>query len=503
MFLSIRLNQIINKLFNLINNIDYWDIEDASYKLSRVIVHMRELINLNSLGPIENQRGKIEQSKIALEKLNSTLIGRLSFASQSTAIDLLKKSRAQFKAFYMIVSENEKRDEHGELDDAYYEQFEPFVNVETGYITEEQDTEVRDACFSGISQRDNIGIEHVLENCVQKIEDLSLRHQQEYRTTVDDVDVFLSPEKAKLKSDKRIQKATTCFFSFSDKDREKILPKVQQSVQARQAAISENKHSNLQHFSSREVILTMVETIKQLKAEGNIIKKSEEYLDFSEYSSVRLAHMPSEKNLSNVFINHLGSYGYFKKQGKYDSTAVLSLFERVHELCGKNKFIEIMLQFGKNPALVTLEFCEFVNTQYNQALYRGLLRALTLVFQAEIWRYLPIDLNEQGLSDESVRNLSFAIGLAEGLELLELDLIELEDLFDTDAALGLPTGQKILQSYGKIREKQEKLQEIVQNNLIEGDESLSEFKKAHPSAKFVYSKQTYTHKLERTFGPKN
>lgn len=506
MSLSYLINHILNKTSCFIKNVkedNYSDREELQYKFSRLLWHFGNLIAIDFLGIVEPQRVSLKLAYKELEFVKNTLAGDLSSYSWQTAIKVLKKFRAQMKGLYAIVSAEAYRDENGNLDESYYEQFEAYIDPETGEITEAKNTEVSGACVPFIFKEDLRSPDAIFQNCITEMQALSLTHKKIFRTSIDGVDVFLSSEAAAIKRDKRIQKTTTRFFSLSDQDTVKLPPKIEKSVACRKKVVAENKNNNLENFTSREVILTMLSAIKQLKLDDTAPKTSEEYLNFSDKSAIRLAHMPSPSNLSNVFINHLGRYGRLKKDEKYDPIAVLSIFETIQDRVGKDKLINIMLQFGTNPSLVTPEFCELDDfVKKDQTLFRGLIRALTLVFQAEIWRYQPINLNQNKISDDAVRNISFAMGLAEGLELLEEDKVELEDLFDADAAIGLPTGQKILNSFDQIRDKQKNLQGLVQQSLIESYSGFSDFTAVFPEAEFVPSKCLYTGKLVRTFGHK-
>jgi hypothetical protein len=499
MSLSSKLNHLINKTFKLINNIEednYSDDEEREYKFSRVIDLLDNLIRTESSSElVHEQRMNLLRAQFELERVKATLVGDLSPTSEGTALAVIKKFRAQLKGLYTLVSAAQSRDEYGELDDSFYEQFEPFVDSETGHIIEEQDTEVRDACANGIFQNAQLDIDQALEDCTRNLSELVLTHKEKYRTKIDEVDVYLAQQPADIKREKRIHKTTTQYFTPTVADMEKLAPKIEKSVSCRKKLAGDHKKNNLGGLNSREVILTMLTSIKQLKREGVAPVSSEEYLQFSEETSVRVAHMPSEKNLSNVFINHLGTYGRYKKNNKIDSQAVLSIFEAVEAQLGQDRLVEIMLVFGRNPAKITFDYCALNDTVKNQILYRGFIRALTLVFQAEIWRYQPIG------TQEPVRNISFAMALAEGVELLEDGVVELEDLFDADAEIGLPTGQKILQSFDQVKRKQKSLQALAQKNLaLYYSTTISDFVEVFPEAQLVPSKSLYTDKLQRTFG---
>lgn len=508
MTLSSKINHIVTKLTRAIDFLDVSnDNEEMSYKLTRISVRIKTILTDPSLTLSAENRNIFLSSQKQLRQLKKTLIGDLSAESELSALSILRKIRALMKGLLVVVSEHDFRDESGALDSAYCEIFEPWIDPETGQVVLEEDTEVVNACgtilLSPNSDQDSFtAVNDILESCTTHLSQLVLSHEQSLHTTIDEVDVFLSSERAERKRDKRIQKTSARYFTPSPEEAEKLKPKVEKSAACRTLTAVGDKKNNLEGLNSREVILTMWGAIQKLKTERRVVstKSAEEYLCFSPDQAVRVSHMSSADNLSNVFVNSLGRYGRLKKNGKEDAMAVLSLFETIEQRCGKDKLMQIMFEFSKKPAAITLKFCGLRENEKDRTLLRGLTRALTLVFQAEIWRYLPLDLVGTQERSEPVRHISFAMGLAEGIELLEEDRVKLSDLFDADAELGLPSGQNILHSFNQIKAKQSKLQNLVRQNLAENDGTLAQAIKAYPNAQLVPSKSLYTEKLRRTFG---
>jgi hypothetical protein len=508
MTLSSKINHILTKLTRAIDFLDVSnDNEEMTYKLARIIARITTILKEPSITLSDENRHIFLASQKQLRQLKKTLIGDLSPESELSALNVLRKTRALMKGLLVVVSERDFRDQNSNLGSAYREIFEPWIDPETGQVVLEEDTEVASACGTILlnpnSDQDALtAANDILESCTVHLNRLVLSHEQNLHTTIDEVDVFLSSERGAKKRDKRIQKTSARYFTPSIEEVEKLKPKIEKSVSCRTLSAVEDKKNNLEGLNSREIILTMLRAIQKLKTEKRVVstKPAEEYLCFSADQAVRVSHMSSSSNLSNVFVNSLGCYGRLKKNGKEDAMAVLSLFETIEERCGKDKLMQIMFEFSKNPAAITLAFCGLSQNEKNRTLLRGLTRALTFVFQAEIWRYLPLDLVGAQERCEPVRNISFAMGLAEGIELLEVDRVELADLFDADAELGLPSGQQILHSFDHIRAKKQKLQNLVRQNLAENDSALTEAIKAFPNAELVPSKSLYTEKLRRTFG---
>lgn len=500
-----KFEKIFKKTKKLIDILDNGytenDNEDFEQKLCEIIELLKELHeNQYDYQFSALQLNIILRSKNHLLEIKPMLIGDLSRHSSEKLTEIVHQFSRQMKALEAVVSYTMAKEDE-EFDPMYFcEYYEKWIDTKTGEVFEEQDIDQRDVCINALLSGKKEVADKSLNDCIESLGGLTLEFKNKFQTTIEEVDVFADRSEGQEEKEKRIKMAEKEYWTLSEEDAEKLKPKIEKSIACRNKKAGEENKNILLGCNSREVILTMLTAIKTLKAEGATLRASEEFLQFSEKAEVRLTHNPSSNNAGNLVVNSLGRYGRLKKDSQYDPIAVLSLFERVVEKCGKNKFIEIMLQFGPKPSGVTLEFCGLRNTEKDKALYRGLIRALTLVFQAEIWRYQPVELNINTESDEAVRNISFAMGLAESLELLEEDKIELEELFEADAALGLPTGQKILTSYNRVRDKEISLRKMAQENLAKSDFRLIEISRVLPQAALVPSKAIYTEKLSKTFG---
>ena len=119
-----------------------------------------------------------------------------------------------------------------------------------------------------------------------------------------------------------------------------------------------------------------------------------------------------------------------------------------------------------------------------------------LIFCAEIFRYFPVE----EASTNYVKQLPFAIALSMGLEMLCSGEIELEDLFDHDADLGLPTGVKILDNAQSVGIKFKNLLTQYQQYLEDLYPIVGSFKRAFPHGKVVCTEEQHTLRLQNSFG---
>ena len=107
---------------------------------------------------------------------------------------------------------------------------------------------------------------------------------------------------------------------------------------------------------------------------------------------------------------------------------------------GQTCLKQVIAEYGASPGQITREMLSLPETLNGENILKKFKQNLFLIFCAEIFRYFPVE----EASTNYVKQLPFAIALSMGLEMLCSGEIELEDLFDHDADLGLPTGVKIL-----------------------------------------------------------
>lgn len=156
----------------------------------------------------------------------------------------------------------------------------------------------------------------------------------------------------------------------------------------------------------------------------------------------------------------------------------------------------MIAKFGANPNKITGKMLKLPENAEGQKILKKLKQNLFLIFCAEIFRYFPVE----DATTCAVKKIPFSVALSMGLEMLCSGEVELEELFDHDAPLGLPTGVGIIGKERAIAEKLTNLIERYQVYLENAYLSVGQFKEAFPEGMVVSDSANHVEGLQSHFG---
>lgn len=189
---------------------------------------------------------------------------------------------------------------------------------------------------------------------------------------------------------------------------------------------------------------------------------------------------PSAGNLSNMFINGVGSYG------AESSNDILYVVNSITDQDYKKerKLAEMLIEFSHDGTGFTAE--NLISAGFNLAYYKGdsdiqverLNRLAYLICIKEIVRRKNQGVQHAEYGIEEVEELPFGIAVSKALQLLRDGHLQMADVLSHDSEFGVFTGEKIMHNENLARTK-EKFAAIFElySNIYGGEDAKSFLKK--------------------------
>jgi hypothetical protein len=305
---------------------------------------------------------------------------------------------------------------------------------------------------------------------------------------------YASANLGKFYETKNAQIASNYFFNFDNQKRPR-------SINQLADKFSDTLPKGIQVNTNLKATEVIIANAKSLEKKSSLSSEQcyehEEKLTWNNID-LSIRRKPSPNNIGNLVIRNLGCYGH-RKEGSKGKKDILDDFNEVIGYSSKENFINVLKDYGFQPYNITLELLMLPDNVKGKQLLEKIKKSCYLIYCAEIFRYLPVDIEG---SSNKLKQLPFALALGISLELLEKEAIELKQVFEKDAPLGLPTGTLILHSknYSGIKQKWENLLTKKQKHLISQDEPTKNFLNHYRQGWIVEKPEAHLELLKKNYG---
>ncbi len=484
------LNKIDNRIYKLIKDdgiLETEDRETIDYKAQSILYLAQQLETGNLL--LQEHREKLIALLDNVCKLLA--LGEPDFESTIKIETLFKKIRAYVKGMKLHLEVNQL-DPDDDIPEHVYEAFEPFIDPDSGECEYPTDTEFESNVLwryqsQGIRPLVAVDVNTDVTALIEKMGDLSLQLNKSFQVDLGgNMTGMANPRMAMQAELSAMREATKFYFEPTHIRNTADIAKAAQAFYLRESTETD--------LCAGSLIVAACEALRSVHLLKERPVEHEAKLTWQGVP-LSLQRKPTHKNAGNLLIRNLGSYGH-RLEGKKSKWNVLDDFANVEVYSGTDLLKRVIAKYGSNPGQITCKMLKLPETTKGHDLLKKLQQNLFLIFCAEIFRYFPIE--EANVN--KVKEIPFAIALSMGLELLYIGEIELADLFDADATLGLPTGTQILDNPASINAKLRALIQKYQNYLQEGYSSVEKFKKQFPNGMVVRTKESHVSRLEESFG---
>lgn len=463
------------------------DRETQKYKAQRIL-DLAEQLEVSGLLLQEH----VDNLKALLKNVIRLFpLGEPDFESTLKITKLFKQIRACVKGM-KLNHELNQNDSELDIPECVYEAFEPFVDPDTGECEYPTDTEFESQVLWRYQSKATRPLASAQVNVdvsglIGKMDAICLQLNQEFQVNLgDDMTGMANPSSAMQAELSAMIDATRFYFEPSHLRETAEIAKVAQAFY-----LKESVKTDLCAGSLIVAACEALRTVHLLKEQpvAHEAKLSWQGVPLS------LQRKPTPNNPGNLLIRNLGSYGH-RIEGKKSKWNVLDDFTNIEVFSGTDLLKKVIAAYGSKPGKITCKMLKLPENAKGRDLLKKLQQNLFLIFCAEIFRYFPIE----EITVNKVKEIPFAVALSMGLELLYTGEIELADLFDADASLGLPTGSKILDNPAAINAKLRNIIDKYQTFLQESFSSVQQFKEQFPNGMVVRTTNSHVHQLEDSFG---
>lgn len=486
--------KLSNKLGRLIKNLPEMSSEEISNRL-------HQLAGLSE----SSQDPEICYIHRQFERAASSIIGILSQQSLANLQTWLDKCHAFLKGYELLKHAQES----GYIDDWLFEACEPFVDIETGYIIPEINTEFRDKVLQALmpyAHDEDLTpamVKHLgtplLKVAKTQIKASREKYYQEMRQKLaDDIEGFTEKQLATRKEIKRQSRSAQKYFTADD---DPVVMAIAGMMTVNRMNLPAVGELQLKGIPARAIICAATQAISQANQHFGLAipPQTREKIVLGE-TTVHWQNKPFANNRGNLIIAGLGRYGYFNSRGQYDSVAILSLIEEVtNHGISEADLADMMIKFSREGQRLTCARLNLSPSRKNQAFVDRLNKLLFLTSCAEIWRYMP----QINPAEVEVTRVAFANAHARALTLISDGKLSMRDVFDEDAAFGLPTSTRITHpdNLPKIVAKLIDLNDLYHTEVvIEYDHAALEFLARFPDGAVANFTAAHLFELREHYG---
>ncbi len=482
-----KLDQRIYKFIKDDGVLDEADLDTKVYKLSTMLSLAEAILNEDEIHSAY-MTAVIQQLKDMVAMFE---LGNPEFESEEHIRRLLRNIRSGIKGMQVDLTLTELSSDE-EIPEYLDEANEPFIDPETGECHYPTDLEFQNQIVWSFKtnrgdHKQSPGYVDAVEQLSSDMQKCSLKLRDEFQADLGDGLKGVANPRVAIRSElEQMCKATKQYFEPT------LLAKTAEVARVSQAFYEkQNVETDL---CAGSLIVAACEALRSLHLLKDSLDQHETKLTWQS-TTVSLQRRPSAKNIGNLFIRNVGCYGHRAKdkKAKFD---ILDDFENVTQYSGDERLKEVIAKYGANPNQFT---CKMLNIPENTAgkkILQKLKQNLFLIFCAEIFRYFPIE----EPSIRAVKKIPFSVALSMGLEMLCSGEVELEELFEHDADLGLPTGIGILDNEKAISGKLHSLIMRYQTYLENAYQSVGQFKKMFPKGMIVSDSTNHVEGLQTHFG---
>ncbi len=482
-----HLEQRIYKLVRDDGVLDSADHETKIYKLSTLVSLAQDILKEEG-----EHRAYIEKVVKQLNEIVALFeLGEPDFKTEENIRLLLRNMRSGIKGLQTELSLADL-DADDELPEYLDEANEPFIDPQTGECHYPTDLEFSNQIvWSFNTNRDRFkesaAYLDAMEALTTKMQKASLKVKAEFETDLGDgLTGVANPRIAIKASLQEMLKATKRYFEPTHLATTEEVARVSQAFYEKQ-----NVQTDL---CAGSLIVAACEALRSVHLLKDELVQHEAKLSWQAVD-LSLQRRPAATNIGNLFIRNVGCYGH-RKEGEKSKLNILDDFDNISAYSGEDRLKDVIAKYGANPNRITCKMLNLPNNAQGQKLLKKFKNDLFLIFCAEIFRYFPV---EESVTRD-VKKVPFSVALSMGLEMLCSGEVELDELFDHDASLGLPTGIGILNNDKAIFAKFENLIQRYQRYLENAYSGVEQFKKVFPQGIVVCDSAHHVEGLQTHFG---
>lgn len=482
-----KLEQRIYKFIKENGVLDEADLETKVYKLESMQSLLKEILKEDEVH--HDYLKKVNKQFKEMIKLFK--LGEPEFNSQENARSLLRNIRTGIKgiqANLSLAALGSDDDIPEYLDEAN----EPFIDPETGECHYPTDLEVQNQIIWSFKTnrgkyKESSEYVEAVEQLSTQMQNCSLKLKAEFEADLGDgLRGVANPDAAMRAELQAMLDATKRYFEPTQLAQTAEVARVAQAFYDKQ-----NVETDL---CAGSLVVAACEALRSLHLLNDALCQHDTKLTWQAVD-LSLQRRPAATNLGNLFVRNLGCYGH-REAGKKAKWNVLDDFENIKQYSGEHRLKDVIAKHGANPNKITCKMLNLPESAQGQKILKKFKQNLFLIFCAEIFRYFPFE--DSGA--RAVKKIPFSVALSMGLEMLCSGEVELEELFDHDAELGLPTGLDVLKNERAISAKFYSLIERYQTYLEKSYQSVGQFKEVFPGGMVVSDSANYVEGLQSHFG---
>lgn|GEM_PF-2989027 len=529
-----KLEHILTRLTKEDGILDEGDHEVLHYKLTRINDYYQE-ISFNQVSsfytPIFNDNNQAINEHFK-KIVNCTSIGKITKTENVEALrEILHYLKSYFRALDLSIELSSGK--FYNIEESYSAEMEPFIDPEDGQVYWGHYSNINPTIicnYESYSVKYNLyepvydeGESNDIDQLTNKLEDLQISqrkwnnfhnefsgslnetfhkfvndfrniNQSFYTNLMIDLDYsivgYTNANLAEQVQSQEMQKAMSFYF---DPINQRQTPKI-----AKLVADLSNSQGNREVTTDLNAGEVIIGTAEYLRSKYLLNENLSAYEQSFKWNNIDIAirRMASRYNIGNLVIKNIGAYGQ-RDIGTNSKKGVLEDFQEIISYSGLYNFLLVLENYGYKPFEINLNHLNLPSTKVGRDLLAKFQKDLFLIYCAEIFRYFPIEGMEHC---RETKKIPFAIALGIGLELLQEESIDITDLFEKDAALGLPTGTGILDSTKAVKNKLRDLMQKKEESLKSDYPAANNFLVSFPKGRLVENADTYLEILKNTFG---
>lgn len=483
-------NQLEQRIYKFIKDdgvLDVADLETKVYKLESMLSLVADILKEDERHH-DYLKTVHKQFKGMIKLFN---LGEPDFDSVENIRSLLRNIRSGIKGFEIdltLAALGSDDDIPEYLDEAN----EPFIDPETGECHYPTDIAVQNQILwtfktSRSQYQDSPEYVEAVEQLTTDMKKCSLQLQAEFEVDLGDgLRGIANPAVAMRAELQAMRDATKRYFEPTHLANTAEVARVAEAFYQKQNVETE--------LCAGSLVVAACEALRSLHLLNDNLLQHDTKLTWQAVD-LSLQRRPAATNLGNLFIRNIGCYGH-REAGKKAKWNVLDDFENITQYSGEDRLKDVIAKFGANPNKITGKMLKLPENAEGQKILKKLKQNLFLIFCAEIFRYFPVE----DTAARAVKKIPFSVALSMGLEMLCSGEVELEELFDHDAVLGLPTGIDVLKNEKAILAKFYNLIERYQSYLENSYLSVGQFKEVFPEGMVVSDSANHVEGLQSHFG---
>ncbi|MGE3320398.1 MAG: hypothetical protein AB7I18_13980 [Candidatus Berkiella sp.] len=482
-----RLEQRIYKFIKDDGVLDDADLETKVYKLQSMHSLVETILQEDEM----HYEYLTAVKKQFTEMISLFELGEPEYNSEENVRTLLRQIRSGIKGIQTDLSLADL-DSDDDIPEYLDEANEPFIDPESGECHYPTDLEVLNQIVwsyktNRTQYKESSEFAKAADQLAAKMQNCSLKLKAEYEADLGDgLRGIANPAVAMSAELQAMRDATKRYFEPTHLATTAEVARVAEAFYDKQQVETD--------LCAGSLVIAASEALRSLHLLNADLQQHEAKLTWQDVE-LSLQRRPAATNLGNLFIRNIGCYGY-REAGKKAKLNVLDDFANVTQYSGEDRLKDVIAKFGANPNKITCKMLKLPENAQGQKLLKKLKQNLFLIFCAEIFRYFPIEDTTTG----AVKKIPFSVALSMGLEMLCSGEVELEELFDHDAPLGLPTGVGIISKERVIKDKLTNLIERYQVYLENSYHSVGQFKEVFPEGMVVSDSANHVEGLQIHFG---